>query len=114
MWDYCKVTEVPAPSQPNCLRGNDPMQNGITTLPRGVTGARTSIQGKRTPGLARPLRQRTGFNYIDFVRAGVGLPRLWEASREQIYLGTDAFVDRMQRHGFLGDNLDEIPHVQRR
>jgi len=70
MWDYCKVTEVPAPSQPNCLRGNDPMQNGNTTLHRGLLGARTSIQGKRTPGLARPLRQRTGFNYIDFVRAG--------------------------------------------
>ena len=92
------------------------MQNGNTTLHRGLLGARTSIQGKRTPGLARPLRQRTGFNYIDFVRAGSRLASSVEGlARTDLFgHGRDAFVDRMQRHGFLGDNLDEIPHVQRR
>ena len=34
--------------------------------------------------------------FIDFVRAGVGLPSVWEGLRGQIYLGSDAFVQRMQ------------------
>ena len=46
------------------------------------------------------------------VRAGVGLPSVWEGLRGQIYLGSDAFVQRMQ---VLADQpLAEVPRMQRR
>ena len=35
--------------------------------------------------------------YIDFVRAGVGLPAVWESLRGQVFLGSDWFVKRMQK-----------------
>jgi putative transposase len=50
--------------------------------------------------------------YCDFVRAGVGLPSLWDALRGQIYLGSDAFVTRMQ--ALVEDDIPEIPRAQRR
>lgn len=51
--------------------------------------------------------------YVDFVRAGVGLPSLWTQLRGQVYLGSDAFLERMQA---LSDKRDlaEIPRAQRR
>ena len=50
--------------------------------------------------------------YRDFVRAGVGLPGLWEGLRGQIYLGSDAFLEQMQ--ALSNDSVAEIPHAQRR
>ena len=50
--------------------------------------------------------------YRDFVRAGVGLPGLWEGLRGQIYLGSDAFLEHMQ--ALSNDSVAEIPHAQRR
>lgn len=51
--------------------------------------------------------------YIDFVRAGVGLPSIWTELRNQIYLGGEEFVQRAQAQS---DQLDsaEIPRAQRR
>jgi REP element-mobilizing transposase RayT len=51
--------------------------------------------------------------YIHFVRAGVGLPSVWEGLRGQVYLGSEAFLLRMQA---LSDKADiaEIPRAQRR
>jgi putative transposase len=53
--------------------------------------------------------------YVDFVRAGVGLPSVWEGLRGQVFLGSDAFVEQMQRQ-LQGDNaaLAEVPRLQRR
>jgi len=51
--------------------------------------------------------------YRDFVHAGVGLPALWDELRGQIYLGSDAFLGRMQ--ALSSDRVTaEIPHAQRR
>ena len=51
--------------------------------------------------------------YMDFVRAGVGLPSVWGGLRGQVYLGSEAFMQRMQA---LSDksNIAEIPRAQRR
>jgi REP element-mobilizing transposase RayT len=51
--------------------------------------------------------------YMDFVRAGVGLPSVWGSLRGQVYLGSEAFMQRMQA---LSDKSDiaEIPRAQRR
>jgi REP element-mobilizing transposase RayT len=60
-----------------------------------------------------PQRGRAIAGYIDFVRAGVGLPSVWEQLRGQVFLGSDAFLARMQK---LSDKaaIGEIPRVQRR
>jgi putative transposase len=59
-------------------------------------------------------RKRAIAKYVDFVRAGVGLPSLWGELRNQIYLGDDKFVARMQKKIGSRDNLGEIPRAQRR
>lgn len=50
--------------------------------------------------------------YRDFVRAGVGLPSLWEGLRGQIYLGSDAFLEKMQ--ALCNKEITEVPRIQRR
>lgn len=66
------------------------------------------ILGQFSPQRGRAIRK-----YIDFVRAGVGLPSLWERLHGQIYLGGEAFLKRMQK---LADKatVGEIPRAQRR
>ena len=52
---------------------------------------------------------------MDFVRAGVGQPRIWQALQGQIYLGGEGFAERMQRLiEDEGGALSEIPRAQRR
>ena len=52
---------------------------------------------------------------VDHVRAGVGLPSVWEALQGQMYLGDDEFVEKIG--GKVSDRLAndaEIPKLQRR
>ena len=51
--------------------------------------------------------------YMDFVRAGAGLSSIWERLRGQIYMGSDAFMERMQAT-LKGKDLTEVPKSQRR
>ncbi len=69
-------------------------------------------------------REQAQQRYVDHVRAGVGLPSLWDALGGQIFLGDDKFIDKMNR--LAGQKLDqqqaphasqshlEIPQAQRR
>lgn len=53
--------------------------------------------------------------YLDFVQCGIELPSIWDGLRHQIYLGSDDFMQKMQRR--LGETavmLKEIPRLQRR
>jgi hypothetical protein len=52
--------------------------------------------------------------YIDFIREGIGLPSLWTDLRQQIYLGNDEFVLRMQLQLDKRSDLSEIPRAQHR
>jgi REP element-mobilizing transposase RayT len=52
--------------------------------------------------------------YVDFVRAGVGLPSVWQGLRGQVYLGSDDFVAQMQARAQAVEALAEIPRLQRR
>lgn len=52
--------------------------------------------------------------YEDFVRAGVGLPPIWERLNAQIYLGSGAFADEMAHKVPDDGRLDEVPRLQRR
>ena len=59
-----------------------------------------------------PQCERAIKRTIDFVREGVGLPSVWAQLRGQVFLGSDAFLQRMLK---LSDqsNLAEIPRAQR-
>jgi len=58
-------------------------------------------------------RRRAIKLYVDFVRAGVGLPSIWDQLSGQVYLGSEPFIKGMQR---LTDKvaIGEIPRAQRR
>ena len=60
--------------------------------------------------MARPLR-------IEFPGAiyeeGQGLPSLWTNLQQQIYLGSDEFIERLQSR-LLEKEFSEVPKVQRR
>ena len=53
--------------------------------------------------------------YVDHVRAGVGLPSVWGALQDQLYLGDDEFANK-SRQMLLNRQLNdsEIPRLQRR
>jgi putative transposase len=59
-------------------------------------------------------RRQAIARYVDHVRAGVGLPSVWESLQGQVFLGGEAFVARMQAS--LGDDsaLRDVPKRQRR
>jgi len=59
-------------------------------------------------------RGRAVSGYIDFIRAGVGQPSVWQSLRGQIYLGSEAFMDRMQVLISDRSTMVEIPRTQRR
>lgn len=52
--------------------------------------------------------------YVSFVHEGARLPSVWAQLRGQIYLGSDAFVQKMQKQIEKKPGLDEIPRTQRR
>lgn len=60
------------------------------------------------------VRTRAIGRYEDFVRAGVGLPPIWEGLNAQIYLGSTDFAGRMASRFADDDTLSEVPRMQRR
>jgi hypothetical protein len=52
--------------------------------------------------------------YRAFVAAGKSHPAPWSSLKQQIYLGSDDFVDLMQDRVKAGQDLNEIPAAQRR
>jgi len=78
----------------------------------GLAGAPPWLEVDWVLGQFGVQRAQAVLRFVDFVRAGVGLPSVWEGLRGQIYLGSDAFVQRMQ---LLADQpLTEVPRMQRR
>ena len=59
-------------------------------------------------------RARAIVKYITFVHEGKGLPSVWEQLQGQIYLGSDAFIDKM--HAMIDQRpaLTKVPRAQRR
>ena len=52
--------------------------------------------------------------YRKFVREGKGQPSPWSQLRNQVYLGSEAFIDKIQTHIGTDQQLSEIPASQRR
>lgn len=57
-------------------------------------------------------RDEAVMRFIDFVRAGVDQPPLWDKLKGQIYLGDDAFLEKMS--ALVNDTIQEVPLTQRR
>ena len=83
-----------------------------------MTGTQPAAPWLETDWLLQQFGQRRNravAKYVDFVRAGVGLPSVWESLQGQIYLGSEPFIERMQAlveaHG---PELREAPVMQRR
>lgn len=57
-------------------------------------------------------RAEAVLRYRDFVRAGMGLPSLWDELRGQIYLGSDDFLASLQSFHGEGARIAEIPRAQ--
>ena len=59
-------------------------------------------------------RARAIAKYIAFVHEGKGLPSVWSQLQARVYLGSDAFVKKMQAEVDKKPTLAEIPRAQRR
>ena len=59
-------------------------------------------------------RARAVAKYIAFVHEGAKLPSVWSRLQGQVYLGSDAFVKKMQSLMDKKPTLTEIPRAQRR
>ena len=57
-------------------------------------------------------RKRAIAKYIDFVRAGIGLPSIWKDLKYQMYLGSDDFVESM-RHKLADSNKESLKEISR-
>ena len=62
--------------------------------------------GKRRRAAAR--------KYADFVRAGAGLPSIWEALRGPVLLGGESFAEKLRNEHHIERDLREVPRAQRR
>ena len=60
------------------------------------------------------VRARAIANYVAFVHEGARLPSVWGQLQGQIYLGSEAFVRKMQAMVDKKPSLAEIPRAQRR
>ena len=52
--------------------------------------------------------------YVQYVAAGNNQPSPWDALQNQVFLGSSAFVEEMQRHVDPDRPLDGVPAYQRR
>lgn len=59
-------------------------------------------------------RARAIAKYVAFVHDGKGLPSVWSQLKGQIFLGSESFVENMQKHVGKKPALAEIPRAQRR
>jgi hypothetical protein len=66
--------------------------------------------------LAQFGRQRASAirKYVQFVHEGARLPSVWTQLQGQIYLGSEAFIKKIQAQIGKAPALDEIPRAQRR
>ena len=59
-------------------------------------------------------RPRAEAAYRTFVSEGRDQPRIWEQLRQQVYLGSEAFIRHVQKRQPQSDDLSEIPRAHRR
>ena len=59
-------------------------------------------------------RKRAIEKYVNFVREGIGLPSIWSHLQNQIFLGSEKFINKNQRQINKQEALSEVPRLQKR
>jgi len=59
-------------------------------------------------------RKHAIVRYINFVREGVGLPSIWSYLQNQIFLGSEKFVNENQKKIHQKETLNDVPRLQKR
>lgn len=59
-------------------------------------------------------RKRAVEKYVNFVREGVGLPSKWEHIQNQIFLGSEKFINNKQKQINEKKTLSDLPRLQTR
>ena len=59
-------------------------------------------------------RKQARLRYQRFVQEGIGREGLWDGLRQQIYLGDEKFVERMQSKVQVSGDAVTVPRAQRR
>ena len=80
----------------------------------GKTNTPDWLETKTVLGQLGHHKKTAQQRYIYFVKEGKGLPAIWENLTQQIYLGDEHFVTRMQDYLDGLDTLIEVPIAQRR
>jgi putative transposase len=80
----------------------------------GVTGAPGYLTTEALLSMFARRKRLAHERYVRFVAEGVGQPSPWRDLRQQIYLGGEEFIRRMQAQA--GDDMDAlaVPKLQRR
>jgi hypothetical protein len=84
---------------------------------RAMVGQAPAPAWLETDGLLGPFgrrRSRAQAGYADFVRQGIARPSVWEGLRHQVFLGSEAFVERHYVSPTSPERLREVPRAQRR
>lgn len=84
---------------------------------RAMAGVIPAPQWLETDGILAALAGRKGeaqTAYAQFIAEGRNQPSPWEELKNQIYLGSDSFVQRMQGRIDANRRSSEIPKTQRR
>jgi hypothetical protein len=103
----------------------NPVRAGMVRTPkdwpwssyRATAGQTTAPAWLQTDWLLSTFGRRTSHaqaRYRTFVAAGKHQPSPWGQLKNQIYLGSEAFVDKMQRRLRPDKDLSEVPAAQRR
>lgn len=80
----------------------------------GMTAAPNWLETDWVLAAVAERTQEAQTAYRRFVSDGKNQPSPWEDLKHQIYLGSDAFVEAMQRKMGADQRLSEIPKTQRR
>lgn len=80
----------------------------------GQEQAQTCLQTEWILAAFGKRKQKAIEGYKQFVSEGKGQPSPWQVLKNQVYLGSEEFIDKIQQHIDGDKELDEIPYSQRR
>jgi putative transposase len=84
---------------------------------RATAGMKTAPECLSVDWLLGVFGKRRGaaqLAYREFVAAGAGMPSPWESLKNQIYLGSDEFLEDMQCRLDPDQSLEDVPQRQKR
>ncbi len=101
----------------------NPVRAGIVPAPgqwpwssyRATIGAAPSPEWLNTRDILAAYgatAEEAGRRYMCFVADGIGQPSPWDQMKQQVFLGSDAFVEAMQQKVPGGRDLREVPQAK--